>query len=215
MLYSLYDSKDTLQVLTRVEKRALDLIDNLDEFHLTNIVRSFTRMKGHKCFGKDSTFIALEQKIMKKFDNFDFKSLSYIMHAYGMREQGNPDFHKKLTDKIKTHSELMDYQVLGNVVYYLMFKDNKDEDIWLKIVKNVLKNDPIIPIRYYKPLKMSKFYIAHHFPSIDLVDYSNKFFHPERYYNASHREERMLDCSEKQDFMSYLVKRLYLMPVHY
>lgn len=214
-VYSLFCSNDLLEILTRVEKKALDEIDNLDEFHLTNIVRAFTRTRGVKHFGKDSTFVALEQKIMKKFDNFDFKSLSYIMHAYGIREQGNPDFHAKFLAKIKSLDELMDYQVLSNVVYYLMFTDNTDKDVWIKIMKNVFDNPKVIPIRYYRPLKMSKYYIKHHFPEIDLTDYSNKFFYPERYFNASHREEKAISKEEKQDFMSYMVKRLYLMPVHY
>lgn len=201
--------------MKRIEYRAIELLDQLDEFHLYNIVRSFSRHNSILGFGDDQTFVKLEQRITKLFDKFDLKTLSYIMHAYSNRQQGNPELHKKYIDKIRETTDFHDYQVLSNVIYYLMFETNKDYDIWLKVVKQTLKMDGIIPIRYFKPFKMSKYYIQHHFKDLDITDYCLKFYHPERYYNSLLKEQKMGDSESKVEFFLYLLKRLFLVPVNY
>ena len=190
--YSLFKSPDVLQMFWRIEKRALELIDELDTYDITNIIRSFTRTQGVVAYGKDSTFVELEQRVMKHFDQFDFKSLSYVMHAYGLREQGNPGLHKRFLKAISDQDQIRDYQTISNIVYYLMFTDNKDQELWTKIVREVLRIDAEVPVRCYKPLKISKYYLRHNLPDIDIEDYTTKFFHTERYWSVTPRENQEL-----------------------
>lgn len=67
-----------------------------------------------------------------------------------------------------------------------MLTDNKSEELWTKLMKNVeLQEDPL-PLIYYIPFKMSKFYLKNMMKdekcSLDkelFVDYTDKFWHAE------------------------------------
>lgn len=161
-------------MLTRTEYKAIDEKDNLDEYNLTQIIRSWTRSRKLRCYGMDKTFVQLEPQIIKKINNFDMHSLSHIMHAYGLREQGNPELHKKFMQRLKSCDETLNYQTLSNIIYYLMFTDNTDEELWTKFIQNTVENDGVIPVTHYTPFKMSRYYLSHHFPEMDIKDYYEK-----------------------------------------
>lgn len=67
-------------IMKRVEYHARDLKDKLDDYNLTNILRSMTRYKRLPFFGEDRTFIDLEPKILEKINDFHIKNLSHIMY---------------------------------------------------------------------------------------------------------------------------------------
>lgn len=202
-------------IMKRVEYHARDLKDKLDEYNLTNITRSMTRYKRLPFFGEDKTFVEFEPKILEKINNFHIKNLSHIMYCYAVREQGNPEFHKKVLKRLVDEDKPLDYQTLNNVLYYLMINNNKDEKLWTRLVTNTLENEGYIPIRQYAPFKLSKFYLKHHFPKIDIRDYVDKFFYPERYYNAILDQNLLLNSSLKMEFSNFLYLHLHLVPVHY
>lgn len=185
-------------------------MENLDEYNLTQIIRSLTKIKTYKGYGKDRTFIDLEPKVIQRINNFDIHSLSHIMHAYGFREQGNPELHKKFMARLQKQDELMSYQTLSNMIYYLLFTDNKDEEIWTKVIQNTLQNNGYIPVTHYLPFKMSRYYLAHHFPELDIRDYYDKFFYPERYYNARRSEFVFIEDTYQLDFIKYLFNRHFV-----
>ena len=81
--------------------------------------------------------------------------------------------------------EPADYATLSNIVYYLMFRDNTDEATWSKVIDATLDNDEVLPLVHYKAFKFSKFYLKHHFPNMDLVEYIDKFYYAERYLNQA------------------------------
>ena len=194
---------------------ARDLKDKLDEYNLTNITRSMTRYKRLPFFGEDKTFVEFEPKILEKINNFHIKNLSHIMYCYAVREQGNPEFHKKVLKRLVDEDKPLDYQTLNNILYYLMINNNKDEKLWTRLVTNTLENEGYIPIRQYAPFKLSKFYLKHHFPKMDIRDYVDKFFYPERYYNAILDQNLLLSSSLKMEFSNFLYLHLHLVPVHY
>lgn len=117
-----------------------------------------------------------------------------------MREQGNPEFHKKVLKRLAEEDKPLDYQTINNVLYYLMINNNKDEKLWSKLVQNTVENNGYISVRQYTPFKLSKFYIKHHFPNMDIRDYTDKFFYPERYYNAVLGQNLIVNSSLKIDF---------------
>ena len=165
-------------IMRRVEYQSRDLKDKLDEYNLANIIKSLTRAKKMPYFGENKTFIELEPKIQEKINNFDIRNLSHIMYSYAVREQGNPEFHKKLLKRLNDEDKPYDYQTISNILYYLMINNNKDEKLWTRLISNTLENDGYIPVRQYTPYKLSKYYLQHHFPNMDIKDYTNKFFLP-------------------------------------
>lgn len=203
------------EVINRLEHKTRDEKDTLDSYHLTKIIRGFTRFKTRNGVGRNKTFVQLEQPIHDNFDNFDIRSLSEVMYAYGFREQGNPELHEKFLKRILDQDELMDHQTVSNLLYYAMFTDNTDEAIWTKIIQNNLQNDAFIPVTHYTPFKMSKFYLRHHFPDLDISDYYSKFFYPERYFNTNIRDNKVAMDQSKVDFIQYLVGNFFLYSVDY
>jgi len=56
-------------------------------------------------------------------------------------------------------------------------------------VKNVGEREEILPLIYYKPFKASALFLKHHYPEMDLQDYSDKFWHAEKYFQVIKQEE--------------------------
>jgi hypothetical protein len=213
--FCLFGFEDCPTIFTRFDKKIVDELNNLDEFNLTYIIRGLTRFKLRSGVGKNQTFVQLEPKIHQNFDNFDIRSLSHVMYAYGFREQGNPELHKKFLKRFKSHDELMDYHTMNNLIYYLMFTDNVDEELWTKVIQHTLQRNDHIPVTHFTPFKMSRYYIQHHFPEWDIRDYYDKFFYPERYYNASLKEKVFLSDQSKLEFTKYLANHFFLLPIDY
>nr|AAZ94900.1 unknown [Moneuplotes crassus] len=212
---SLMMSTEELHVLRRIENKTIDELDNLDDYHISQIIRSFTKSKYCSGYGSDETFNKLEENIITMIDKFDMKSLSHIIETYGYREQGSPHLHKKFLERVSKNEEALDHYTVANLLYYLMYTDNTDEEIWTQMVQHTLNNNDKIPVTVYTPFKMSRFYMLHHFPELDIRDYCDKFFFPERFYNTEMKENKVYNCGAYQEFVKYIAHKFYLFPVHY
>ena len=45
--------------------------------------------------GKDNTFYNMESKILSSLDQISDRDLTHLMYAFGVRNVGNPELHKK------------------------------------------------------------------------------------------------------------------------
>jgi len=63
--YLLY-SGDSPTILSRIEHKTRDEADNLDDYSISQIIRSFTLSKELRGYGSDKTFNLLEPKIIQK-----------------------------------------------------------------------------------------------------------------------------------------------------
>ena len=83
---------------------------------------------------------------------------------------------------------MTDYPTLFNVIYYLLFKENGNKQLWQRIISTTLRIEAVLPIIYYRPFKAAKVYLSGKFPELekdeDFIDFQHKFWYPERYYNA-------------------------------
>ena len=121
--------------------------------------------------GKDKTFYNLEPVIMKNFDKISDRDLTHLMYAYGVRNVGNPDLHKAFEKKLPEIVERLDYPSMFNVVYYLLFRENSNRELWEQVVKVTVDNQEYLPLIYYRPFKASYFYLKGKFPDMDLIDF--------------------------------------------
>ena len=121
----------------RVENRVNELVEEgqMQPFHLVNIVRAFSRAQNNHMVGQEKTFVHLEPFIQKVLPELSARDLTHVMYAYGVRGAGNPKFHEALLKQATAKVEELDYPGLHNLVYYLMFRDNKDESLWRTIIK--------------------------------------------------------------------------------
>lgn len=74
-------------------------------------------------------------------DQISSRDLGHIVYAYGIRNVGNPEIYKAFDQRLEQiidSGEMMDYQTLFNVIYYMMFKENTNEKIWKGIIESTL-----------------------------------------------------------------------------
>ena len=121
--------------------------------------------------GRNKTFYNLEPIVLQNLDSIPDRDLTHLMYSYGVRGVGNPELHAAFEKKLVEIADRLDYPALFNVLYYLMFRDNANPEIWSKIVENVGDSEEILPLIYYKPFKASGIFLKYHFPEMDLTDY--------------------------------------------
>ena len=68
---------------------------------------------------------------------------------------------------------------------------------------------------YYRPFKASRVYLENKFPDMDLVDYNDKFWYAERYYNVHPLEENIEREKQYYQFKGFLNTKVFLYPVSF
>ena len=141
----LFKTADFEPLWWRVEDHINEhLLAKLDTYHVTNILRSMTHCQDNRMVGKDKTFYNMEPTVVKGFKNIGDRDLSHLMYCYGNRNAGNPELHalfeKKLTTDHCEYIRRLDYASLFNVVYYLLFRENTNTEVWTTVVDRVLAN---------------------------------------------------------------------------
>ena len=156
----------------RVENRVHDLAEEkgaLDIYHISSIIRAFSKSQDNQMAGSDKLFIHLEPLVKQLLPKMSADDLSLILYGYSIREVGNPEIYKAFDSQLMQRvrkGEVWSYPVLFHVIYYLMFTENKNPKIWEHVVHCTVQNDYVLPITYYKPFKFSWFYLKHHFPQL-------------------------------------------------
>ena len=59
------------------------------------------------------------------------------MYGYSIRAVGNPEIYKafeKRLHQLIDAGEQFDYQFISNALYYMMFRESKDEKIWKALI---------------------------------------------------------------------------------
>lgn len=108
----------------------------------------------------------LRNKEIEKINDRDF---SHVAYAYGVRAVGNPDFHKLLEariDKIASTGEA-DYPTLFNLMYYMLFRESDNKELWKMLLRCTVNNKAILPLRYYRPFKCAYVYLNGRFPELN------------------------------------------------
>lgn len=96
---------------------------------------------------------------MASMDTIPDRDLTHVMYAYGIRNLGNPELHAAFEKRLEQMADSLDYPSMFNAVYYMLFRENANEQIWRKIVTNVTNQEEILPIIYYRPFKASKLFL--------------------------------------------------------
>lgn len=97
--YSLYLMKDENfeNIWWRIENRVHELAEEkgaLDMYHITNILRAFSKSQENKTAGSEKLFVHLEPHIINGIDELSARDLSHIAYAYSVRNSGNPELYK-------------------------------------------------------------------------------------------------------------------------
>lgn len=215
----LLKSKAYENIWWRVENRVHDLAEiegALDLYNVTNIIRSFSRSQENQMSGSDKLFYHLEPIVMKHIDAVDERDLAHLMYGYSVRAAGNPELYEafeKRLDKLIDEGTAFDYPVLFNLIYYMLFRESVDEKKWIALLESAVTNEDILPIMYYRPFKLSRFYLEKKFPTWELRDYVDKFYYADRYYNASALDHYMLFDEEYLQFKGFLNQKCLVYPV--
>ena len=109
--------------------------------------------------GKDKTYFNLEPTILKGLDKLNDRDATHLMYAYSVRNVGNPEIYKAFENKLAKIADRLDYPSLFNAIYFMLFRENANEQIWKKLIAATLKQEDILPLLYYRPFKASKFFL--------------------------------------------------------
>ena len=88
--------------------------------------------------GSDKLFVHLEPSIIKHMDSFSTRDLGHLMYAYSIRAVGNPELYQKFESRllaIISQGEKFDYPFMHNLLYFLMFRESKNETIWRYVIE--------------------------------------------------------------------------------
>ena len=214
-------TKDFEGIFRRIERRALDQHEKgqLDIYHVTNILRSFTHAQESKMCGKDKTFFTFEPTVLKNLEKISDRDATHLMYAYGVRAVGNPELHKAFVRRLEAIVDRLDYPAMFNAIYYLLFTENANRGLWQKVVNATIANPDVIPIIYYRPFKAARFYLRGRFTGKDEIqnmqDFEDKQWHAERYFNVHKLEEYIERDSEYYNFKGFLNAKCFVYPISF
>ena len=209
----------------RIERRTNQLAHEgqLDGYHASNILRSFSRGHHNKMVGQEKMFVNLEPTILKTMDSMSDRDVTHVMYAYGVRKAGNPKLHEAFEKRLTAMARQLDYPGLFNATYYLMFTDNKNESLWFDIIDNCSRQEAVLPLTYYRPFKAASHYCAHLFPhwmqetqeesGSFLSDLTDKFFYAEKYFNVVKFDDMYETEQSYKDLRAFLTGHCNVYPV--
>ena len=109
--------------------------------------------------GDDKTYFNLEPIVLKNLEKANDRDATHLMYAYSVRNVGNPDLYKAFEKKLSKIADRLDYPSLFNAIYFMLFRESANEDIWKKLVQATINQEDVLPLLYYRPFKASKFFL--------------------------------------------------------
>lgn len=158
---------------------------------------------------------------MKSLEKLTSRDLSHIAYSFGVRGAGNPELHAAIEKQLENTVREMDYPSLFNTIYYLLFRENANQNLWRQIVENTIRKEEVLPLIYFRPFKASLIFLNHHFPQWDanrnengslISDYSDKFFHAEKYFNVVKFDDLYESDMAYKDFRAFLTGHCNVYP---
>lgn len=171
---------------------------------------------------QEKTYVHLEPHVIKALPQMTARDLTHVMYAYSVRGAGNPELHAAFEKQISPLIEQLDYPGLHNLIYYMLFRENANKDLWRRIVQTTTDQLDIMPLIYYKPFKASMIFLSHHFGKewdgnrvfhgTFLSDYQDKFFHAEKYFNVVKFDDLYESDGAYKDFRAFLTGHCNVYP---
>jgi hypothetical protein len=216
--------------ITRIERNLLKRKqanpDSINPFTIHGTIRAFSKMKEGKMCGSDKFFDEMESIVINHIESskYSFQEFSDILYAYSVRGSGseklNKLFEKKLTEDI---DKANNYHTLHNIVWYLLFKESKDINLWTNLLNRYNQLEGRLPIYYYRPFKLAGYYLDNAFSEADqekigfqnIFDFKDRFYDPEQIYDYVKNENLVNKHPEYLNFKGLLNGRLFLFPLNH
>ena len=201
----------------RIESRTNELAEqgSLDIYHVLNITRAFSRAQHNRMVGANKTFYNLEPVVLKNLDNVSDRDATHLMYSYSVREAGNPELYAAFDKRLEKMVHNLDYPSLFNAIYYLLFRENANPELWKGVIASTLAQDDTLPLIYYKPFKASNLFMKHHFPDWNLSDYTDKFFYSENYFNTMRMDDNYERDKEYINFKIFMTGHCLVFPIQF
>lgn len=215
--------------INRIERNLLKLKstspEKIDSFSLHSILRAFSKMKENKMVGSDKFFDEMESIVINHIDNFNlsFQQMTDILYAYSVRGSGSQKLYDLFNRKINEDIEKANsYHCLHNIAWHYLFTENKNLEQWSALFKQFNKIPERLPVYYYRPFKISAYFLDHAFSEHDIVskigdenyiDFKDRFYDPEQIYDYVKYEKLFDKYPEYSSFKAILNGRLIIFPV--
>jgi hypothetical protein len=202
--------------INRVERNLLKLKENIDPFVLWTVLKSFSKMKESKMVGSDRFFDELEPVVISfiETDKYNMDQFSDILYSYSIRGSGSEKLNKLFDTKVNNDMDkVSNYRTMYNVLWYLLFTENKNEQTWLKLLDKYNQIEGKLPLVYYRPFKLAAYYLKYLFPHINTFEFTDKFYYAEQLYDYVKYEKLFFNHYEYLTFKTHLNTRHYIYPL--
>jgi hypothetical protein len=214
--------------INRIERNLLKIKnsnpESVDPFALHGVLRSFSKMKAGKMSGSDKFYDEMEQIVLYHLENYkySFQQFSDILYAYSVRASGSEKLYKVFDKKLNEDIEKANnYHTLHNIVWHLLFTENKNVDLWRNLMQRYNSLEGRLPIYYYRPFKIAAFFMENAFTESELdklnrqelFDFKDRFYDPEQIYDYVKYEKTQFKNQEYGNFKGMLNGRLMIFPL--
>ena len=213
----LLKSREFPHILNEIEINIILNRESIDGYHLVQFMRSMTKGCKNRGWGSDKTFRLLESSAIKLLncglEEVSDRDALHLVFAYAVRGQGSDELYHAFYHRLQQRIEQFDYITLSYTAYVLMFKDNIDISIWRLFVDRVIQCPGIIPLWYYRPFKITQYYLQGHFHNtLNLSRYIEEFWECEKYFNVDRISDIWHGVHEFESFGSWLVQNIQVIP---
>ncbi|EAR85621.2 hypothetical protein TTHERM_00420290 (macronuclear) [Tetrahymena thermophila SB210] len=195
-------------VLTHIERYIIKNIDTLDAFQTSNALYGFSKANNNAGFGSEQLYKALQKAAEKHWSQFSNADKARTFYAFAFQDLVDPVFRKKfiqpwLNENLESN---LSHSELHYVAFSLMFEQNKDAEIWKKFVKNICKNQYVVPVLNYYPIKLARYYMQSIFPKWNFDIYKLACQDAEATWDASRQIDSIMENNKEWKSIGVLLQ---------
>ncbi|KAL4447074.1 hypothetical protein ABPG74_013926 [Tetrahymena malaccensis] len=195
-------------VLTHIERYIIKNIDTLDAFQTSNALYGFSKANNNAGYGSEQLYKALQKAAEKHWQQFSNADKARAFYAFAFQDLVDPVFRKKFIQPWL--NENLESNLLHSELHYvalsLMFEQNKDAETWKKFVKNICKNQYVVPVLNYYPIKLARYYMQSVFPKWNLDIYKLACQDAEATWDASRQIDSIMQNNKEWKSIGVLLQ---------
>ena len=191
-----------LDILLKIQKKALDNLDKMDAFLVSSFLYSFSKFSKGRAEGELKFYNKMTNLVEKFWPEFTNKEKARIFYAYtsrGFTQQTCGLIDKYFIPWAKENVSVLAYSEMSNTIMSLMFLRFVDKEFWKALIKNVAHQKYVVPLSHYYNFQMCKYYLSIYYPKWNLKALDQALCEAGSIFNT----ERVPRPTEDEEFLEF------------
>ena len=191
-----------IDVLTRIQKKVLENLDKMDAFLVSSILYSFSKFSKGRAEGDLKFYNQLTGLVERFWPEFTDKDKARIFYAYtarGFKRETCGLIESIFIPWAKESVHRQSYTELSNTIMSLMFLRYVDREFWTGFLRNVAKQQYVVPLSHYYNFQICKHYLSIFYPKWSLKPLDQATFEAANIFNT----ERVPRPTENEEFLDF------------